>query len=66
MREVKLEELGLWLMNDITAEFQRRVLERFEHQQAILASSPGTSVDHLKGRAEVLAYIINPRLLFED
>ena len=64
--EVKLEELSFWLNLPVTREFRRRLFAAFEHQSAIMSSQPGTSVDRLIGRAEVLQYILDPATLFEE
>lgn len=64
--EVRLEELSFWMNLPVTREFRRRLIERFDHQMMILSSQPGSSVDRLIGRAEVLQVIRDPRQLFED
>jgi len=64
--EVKIEELSMWLKHPVTQEFRRRLFQQFDHQSSILGSQPGTSVDRLIGRAEVLQYLLDPKLLFEE
>lgn len=66
MGDFKLEEVSDWMNLPITREFRRRLLLRFDHQMAILGSTSGTSVDRLKGVAEVLEYVLKPIELFED
>lgn len=62
-REVKIDEFKHWAGLDVTTEFRKRLLNLFDHQSAILA---GTTSDVLKGRAEVLEYILHPHRLFEE
>jgi hypothetical protein len=50
----------------VTQEFRRRLLLRFDHQNALLGSTPGSSVDRLIGRAEVINVINDPMQLFEE
>lgn len=56
-------ELEQWLMNPMTQRFQRLVLESFDHQRALLGTESGVPIDKLKGRAEVMQYIIDPTIV---
>lgn len=56
-------ELEAWLANPMTTRFRKFLLENFDHQAALMGS--GATVDRLKGRAEVLEYVIDPKRLFE-
>ena len=60
------EEIDLWLRLPVTQEYLRRVIALFDHQHSILCAEPGTSVDWLRGRAQVLEMIHNPRRVFEE
>lgn len=62
-REVKVDEFKHWASLDVTTEFRRRLLTLFDYHASILS---GTSAEVLRGRAEVLDYVINPHRLFEE
>lgn len=63
-REVKIDEFRHWASLDVTTEFRKRLLRLFDHHEAILGNS--ATFDQLKGRAEVLDFVINPHRLFEE
>lgn len=64
-RELKKDEFIFWLRNPTTQEWRRRLLELFDHQRHLLAQPNGASADLLKGRAEVLDYVVSPEKLVD-
>jgi len=62
-REVKIDEFKHWAALDVTNEFRRRLWTLFEPHKAILS---GSNADVLRGRAEVLDFVLNPHRLFEE
>ena len=60
------QELEHWLTLPVTREFCRRLVATFDHQEALLAASPGASVDRYLGRAEVLSFVLKPHELLNE
>lgn len=58
-------DIDLWLMDRTTQFFLKALVERFDVQQNILGVESGTPIDRLKGHAEVIHYILNPREILE-
>lgn len=59
-------EFRAWLSQPMTTRFRRILIEIFDHQVALLSSEDGKSLDRLKGRAEVLQYIIHPENIQQE
>ena len=60
------EDIEFWLHLPMTREFIARMAEYFDAHRALLCTSPGESADFLRGRAEVLEKLRNPRTVFEE
>lgn len=58
-------EIQEWLAHPMTRRFRTYLLEYFDHQSALLAATPGATVDRYYGRAEVLEFVRDPKQLFD-
>lgn len=60
-----LEEIRWWADNGITKLVLKKLEEQFDPHTALIGVPVGTTVDRLKGRAEVIEQLRNVQELFE-
>lgn len=58
-------DIKSWLESRITQEVLDLMVQYFDHQKFLMGVEKGTSVDHAKGRAEVLDFCYNRKKFME-
>lgn len=62
---VERQDVAAWIKHAVTRRVFELLLQRFDHQTALMGAEPGTSIDRFRGRAEVLAYLKEPKAIID-